>query len=105
MSETLIGQTLEDRLNTARGMIIKGSKRIGPYRSMRNRPISVEFMYKYDCEYFLNNRKYLGQGVFVDKEFCKETEESLIILRPYLQAARRIPMYHKKCRLDEDVLV
>ena len=105
IAETLIGWTLEDRLDTARGMIIKGSKRIGPYRSMRNRPISVEFMYKLDSKYLLNNRKYLGQGIFVDKEFCKETEESQRILRPYLQAARRLPRYHKKCRLDKDVLV
>ena len=76
-------------------MIIKGLRRIGPYRAMRTRPISVEFMYKLDAEYLINNRKYPSQGVFVDKEFCKETEDSRRILRLYLCAARKLPCYHK----------
>ena len=72
---------------------------------MRTRPITVEFMYKLDAEYLINNWKYLSEGVFVDKEYCKETEECRRILRPYLRAARKLPRYHKKCRLDEDTLV
>ena len=105
LSETLIGRTLEECLDTARGMYVKGSCRIGAYRAMKIRPISIEFLYKSDSEYLLNNCKYLGQSVFVDKEYCKETESCCKILRPYLKAARKLPKYQKKCRLDEDTLV
>ena len=105
ISETLIGRMLDERLDTAQGMIIKGSRWIGPYRAMRMRPISIEFMYKSDADYLLTNRKYLSRGVFVDKEYCRETEECRRILRPYLCAARKLPCYHKKCRLEEDTLV
>ena len=105
ISDTLLGRTLDERLNSARSMLIKGSKRIGTYRSMRTRPISVEFVYKHDAEYLLTNKRYLPQGVYVDKEYCQETEECRKILRPYLKAARKLPLYHKKCRLDDDTLV
>ena len=90
---------------TVWGMLIKGSKRIGAYRSMKTHPISVEFVYKSDAEYLLTNKRYLPQGVFVDKEYCHETEECRKILRLYLKAARKLPLYHKKCRLDKDTLI
>ena len=105
ISETLISRTLEQCLETARRMCIKGSRHIGAYQAMKTRPISIEFLYKSDAEYLLNNWKYLGQGVFVDTEYCKEIENCHKILRPYLKAVRIIPKYQKKCRLDEDTLV
>ena len=72
---------------------------------MRSRPISIEFHYKSDADYLINNKKYFGEGIYVDREYCKETEERRRILRPYLRAARQLPKYHKKCRLDGDTLV
>ena len=105
ISETIVGSTLEDRLETARSMVIKGTKRIGTYNAMKTRPISVEFLYKGDAEYILRNRKYLSEGIYVDREYCKSTEECRRILRPFLQAARKLPQYHKKCKLEGDILV
>ena len=86
-------------------MYIKSTRRIGTYSSMRSRPISVEFVNKTDAEYLLKNRKYLPAGVYIDKEYCKETEEVRKLLRPYLKAARRIPRYYRKCKMDEDKLI
>ena len=104
-SETIIGRTLDDRLDTARSMYIKGTKRLGSYRSMHTRPIMVEFMHKVDAEYIMNNKKYLGEGIYVDRAYCKETEEARKILRPYWRAARKLPQYQRKCKLEEGTLV
>ena len=81
ISETIIGSTIEDRMEIVRSMVIKGTKEIGYYRSMRSHPLPVEFLYKGDAEYILKNHKYLGEGVYVDQEYCKETEECRRILR------------------------
>ena len=86
-------------------MLIKSSRRIGSYSSMKTCPILVDFVYKYDAYYLLANKKYLPQGVYVDKEYCHETEESRRILRPYLRATRKLPIYHKKCCLEKDTLI
>ena len=104
-SHTIVGNSLEDRLESAKSMYIKGSKRMGAYRTMGTRPIIVEFLYKADADYILNNRKYLGDGIYADRAYCKETEEARRILRPYLKAARKLPYYQKKCRLEEGTLV
>ena len=49
--------------------------------------MSVEFSYKGDTDYILQNRKYLGSGVYVDGEYTVDTERSHQILRPYWNAA------------------
>ena len=72
---------------------------------MYNRPVLVEFMMKEDADYLLNNRTYLPSGVYINREYSKETEEKHRTLRPYFKAARKLPKYHKKCRLDGDTLV
>ena len=41
---------------------------------MYNRPILVEFASKEDAEYLLTNRTYLPRGIFIDREYSKETE-------------------------------
>ena len=105
MTETVLGRNYDDRLETAKLMTIKSTRRIGTYSSMRSRPIAIEFMYKSDVDYLLRNKKYFGEGIYVDREYCKETEEKRRILRPYLRAARQIPKYQRKCRLDGDTLV
>ena len=84
ISETLLRRNLDESLNSTRSMLIKSSRRIGSYSSMKTCPISMDFVYKYDVDYLLANKKYLPQGVYVDKEYCHETEESRRILRPYL---------------------
>ena len=43
--------------------------------------------------------------MFVDREYTPETERSRQILRPYWNAARKHPKFHRKCRLDGDTLI
>ena len=78
---------------------------MGEYKSMKTGPMSVEFVYKGDAEYVLKNRKYLGERIFVDKEYCVETEECKKVLRPYLKAACKLPKYHRKCKLKGGELI
>ena len=105
MTETVLGRNYEDRLETVKLMTIKSTRRLGKYTAMRSRPISVEFHYKSDADYLMNNKKYFREGIYVDREYCKETEEKRRILRPYLQAAKRMKKYQRKCRMDGDTLV
>ena len=105
LSDTVLGNTLDECLSAVRNMFIKSTRRIGQYSSMKMRPISVEFMYKTDTDYILRNRKYLNSKVFVNKEYCKEIEDSRRKLRPYLTVARKLPRYLHKCKLENDVLV
>ena len=72
---------------------------------LKTHPMSVEFSYKGDADYILQNRKYLGSGVFVDCEYTPDTERSCRILRPYWNAARKLPKFHRKCRLNGDTLI
>ena len=47
----------------------------------------------------------MEEGVFVDKEFCYATEKDHRLFRPILKAAKSLPEYKKKCRLDGNQLV
>ena len=105
MTETVLGRNYDNRLETVKLMPIKSAKRLGIYSSVRSRPISVEFLYRSDADYLMNNKKYLGEGIYIDCEYCKASEEKRRILRPFLKAARKLPRYHKKCRLDGEELV
>ena len=105
MTERVLGCNYDDRLETAKLMSIKNSSRLGQYSSMRSQPVSVEFLYKTDTDYLMNNKKYLAEGIYVDREYCKETEEKRHILCPYLKAARRLPRYQRKCRLEGAELI
>ena len=86
-------------------MVIRNTKQVGKYRSLVNRPIVVEFLHKDDVDYVVNNRRYLPEGVYVDREYTKETEEKRRELKPYLRAARHLPKYQRKCRLEGDALI
>ena len=37
--------------------------------------------------------------------YSKETEEKRRVLRPYFRAARKLPKFHRKCRLEGDTLI
>ena len=49
LSQTVEGKTYEEKLNTARHMEIQQCKRIA-------RPISIEFKYKEDVRYIMDNK-------------------------------------------------
>ena len=73
ISETIIGRTLKERIDTAKSMLIKGTRQIGEPRTLKTRPMQVKFSYKGDADYILQNRKYLGSGIFVHQEYTAET--------------------------------
>ena len=47
----------------------------------------------------------MEDGIYVDREFCYETEKDLCLLRPILTAAKRLKEYNRKCRLEGNQLV
>ena len=105
LSDTVLGTTYNMRLGVAKTMVIRLAKRLGRYSPMRSCPISIEFLHKCDANCILQNKKHLPQGIYADKEYCKDTEEQRKQLRPYLLAVRRLPQYYKKCRLEGASLV
>ena len=79
------------RLSAARCCTIRGCKRLGRPNPHRPCPISVEFERRKDVDAILEYKYYLNKGVFVDKEYCADTERKRRILRPILRAAKMKP--------------
>ena len=105
LSETVVGETYEEKLNTARRMEIKQCKRIGRYNRQRARPISVELKYKEDVKYIMDNKSYLRQGIFMDHEYTGDIEQKWKLLLPILKTARLNEPYKGHCKMEEDRLV
>ena len=53
----------------------------------------------------LANKKKLGKGIFMDKQYSEETEQEQKRLRPVLSAARRLTEYQGKCRMEGTELI
>ena len=68
------------------------------------RPISVTFVYNEDCEHLLANKKYLPKGVYADKQYSEEIENTRRILRPVLRRAR-MGKYRGLCRMERDHVI
>ena len=100
IADTFEMDNLQDRYNRACNIVIKHCKRLGPRDANRTRPIRVEFASKYEADRLYANRFYIEKGVFVDQEYNKETERVRSTLRPILKAAKKVPEYKKKCRLE-----
>ena len=62
-------------------------------------------MKKKDVDHLFKNRKQLPRGVFIDKEYSRTTEKERRLLRPVLNAARRLEKYKGRCRLEGPHLV
>ena len=90
----------QEKFARASSIVIERCKRIGPRDDKRTRPIRAEFASKYDADNLYESRFSMGKGVFVDREYNKETERARSIMRPILKAAKKIPEYKKKCRLE-----
>ena len=90
----------QEKFARASSIIIERCKRLGPRDENQTRPIRVEVASKYDADRLYENRFYMEKGVFVDREYNKETECIRSTLRPILKAAKKIPEYKKKCRLE-----
>ena len=77
----------------------------GRYNPARPRPISVRFVHKKDVDLILSNKKKLGAGIFVDRQYSDETESERKRLRPVLTAARKIKEYRGRCKMERTDLV
>ena len=89
LAYTMMGSNHHEQMSAARKILIKKTSRIGKYNPYKGRPILVIFVYNEDCEHLLANKKYLPKGVFADKQYCEEIENTRRILRPVIRKARR----------------
>ena len=105
MTHLVSGENYQSKMDQVLEIHIKTCIRIGRYRSMYNRPISIEFYNKADADYIVHNRTHLPKGVFVDYKYSDETEAERRILRPIFCAARKHPDYKGKCRMEGGELV
>ena len=100
IADTIEMDNPQDRYNRACNIVIEHCKRLGPRDTNRMRPIHVEFTSKYEADRLYANRFYMEKGVFVDREYNKETERIRSTLRPILKAAKKVPEYNKKCCME-----
>ena len=105
ISSTINRDTPTERLVVAHEVEIVRTRCLGKADQNKTRPLSVEFASKYDAEQIFANRFSLEQGIYVDREFCFETEKARRLLRPVLKAAKGIKEYNRKCRLEGNQLV
>ena len=104
ISQTINRETEADRIQVASEIEIIRARRLGKKEDNRVRPISVEFSNKFDVEQIYANRFDFNEGIYVDRQYSKETDRNWRLLRPILQAAKKLPEYKGLCRLEEDVL-
>ena len=105
LSRTVDGETEAERISGAKNMLIKRCKRLGRFQENKSGAISVEFQLKQDADYVIENKKSLGEGIFVDREYSDDVERRRKSLRPVLKAAREHKDFKKKCKLEGDRLV
>ena len=105
LSYTVSKPTPEEQLNVASNIPIVSSERLGCYSENRNRPISITFENKSDSDLLLKWKKKLPDGIFVDREYCSETEKERQFLRPVLKEARNSEEFRGKCKMDGSTLV
>ena len=86
-------------------MEIRHCKPIGRFNRQRARPISVEFKYKEDVKYIMDNKSYLRHGIFVDHEYTTDIEQKRRLLLPILKRERQTEPYKGHCKMEEDRLV
>ena len=105
LSNLFTEESDEERYNMARRLVIRRCKRLGRYNRDRSRPLSVEFVHHEDVSFIMENRSYLSEGVFVNREFSAEVERRRRTMLPILRAARHIESYKKQIRLEKDKVV
>ena len=105
LANTILGSDPEERYTTAKTLSIRKCRRLGKFKRDRTRPICVEFVHKEDRSYVLENRSYLNDGVFVDKEYPPEIERIRRSLLPILRAAKHLERYRDQSRMNYDKVV
>ena len=105
IAHTVNKRTLEERMEIANNIPILWTERLGRYNEHRSRPISVKFEHKLDSDLLIQRRKQLPDGIFVDREYCVETEKERQYLRPVLKEARKKEEFRGKCKMEGPTLV
>ena len=105
LSYTMNGENEPEKMNQARNLSIQKTKRIGRFSVDRSRPISITFSRYEDVEYLLTYKKYLPEGIYLDKEYCEEIEKRRKLLCPIMHCAKNHEDYKKKCRMENDTLI
>ena len=82
------GETEEEKLDSAKQIVIKNCRRLGRFSRNRPRPVSVELLHKEDVEFILDNRFDLPRGTYIDKEYPIDIEHKRKTLLPVLCAAK-----------------
>ena len=89
------------RLEVARNVPIKCITRLGRFNAERGRPISVTFVNKSDADHLYECKSKVGKGIYVEREYCQETERERKFLRPILRECRRNKNYHGSFKMEE----
>ena len=105
LANMIAGSDPEERYTTAKTLTIRKCRRLGKLKRDRIRPVSIEFVHKEDHTYVLENRSYLSEGIFVDKEYPVEIERVRRSLLPILGTAKRMERYKDQSRMNYDKLV
>ena len=92
--------TNKEKLEKAKKIGIINAIRIGKYKPEHGRPICVRFNCHLDVQNIMDNKKKLGEGVFVDYEYDQETIRNRKLLYPILRAARNTEGYKGMCKLE-----
>ena len=95
LSYTMNGESEPEKKNQARNLSIQKTKRIGRFSVDRSRPISISFSRYEDVEYLLTYKKYLPEGIYLDKEYCEEIEKRRKLLRPIMRCTKSHEDYKK----------
>ena len=74
LSCTVDGETETEHLSGAKNMLIKRCKHLGRFQENKSRVISAEFQLKQDADYVIENKKSLGEGIFIDREYSDDVE-------------------------------
>ena len=65
----------------------------------------MRFVHKKDVDIVLSNKKHLGEGIFVDRQYSDETKNERRRLRPILTAARKYQEYRGRCKMEGTDLI
>ena len=105
ISHTVNRSTVAERMEVVENIPIEWTERLGRYNKQRSRPISIKFANRQDCDLLLQCKKHLPDGVYIDREYCVETEKERQYLRPILKKARKFEDLRGSCRMDGSTLV
>ena len=105
IADTIDRYDQNERLAVACTFTIRRCRRLGKPNPSRSRPVSVEFDRRADTDAIYEYRYHLTGGLYVDREFNLEMENSRRILRPILRAAKMKLEYRYKSRMENDKLV